>query len=117
MWVFHHTTKAPDLGFLGVGFKNLLSPRHPVRVGCGRLRLCEKSNMTQTINKMSSPRLPQASSTKFTQSYVVPGHLRPLVPDPSALVPGLLQPLAPLQNKNRLFWSGDPWGGRDLVGG
>ena len=37
MWVFHHMTKAPDYGFLGVGLKNLLSPRHSVRVGSCRL--------------------------------------------------------------------------------
>ena len=98
MWVFHHTTKAPDYGFWGFGCKHLLSPRRPVRVGCGRLRPCEKSNMFDispdpnrlffpAINKMSSPRLPQASSD---QIYTVlccprpPATLspRPLIPDP-----------------------------------
>ena len=69
MWVFH-------LMFLRVGFKNMLSPRLPVRIGCGRLRPCEKSNMFDispdpnrlffpAINKMSSPRLPQASSDQI----------------------------------------------------
>ena len=37
--------RLPIKGFGGVGCKNLLSPRRPVRVGCGRLRPCEKSNM------------------------------------------------------------------------
>ena len=40
------------------------------------------------INKMSSPRLPQASSDPNSHSRVVPGRLRPLVPDLPSLVPG-----------------------------
>ena len=126
MWVFHHTTKAPDYGIFGVGLKNMLSPRRPVRGGCGRLRPCEKSNMFDispdpnrlffpAINKMSSPRRPQASSD---QIYTVlccprpPATLspRPLVPDLYHLVPGFLRPLVPLPNKNRRSWSGDAWG-------
>ena len=79
MWVFHHTTKAPDEGFLGVGLKYLLSPRLSVRVGCGRMRPCEKSNMCYishnsnqfifpTLNKMSSPRRSSGLlRSKFTQ--------------------------------------------------
>ena len=71
------------------------------------------------INKMSSPRRPQASSD---QIYTVlcgprpPATLsrRPLVPDPLFLVPGFLRPLVPLQNKNRLSRSGDASG--HLVG-
>ena len=40
-----------------------------------------------TLNKMSSPRLPQASSDPILHSCVVPGRLRPLVPDLRKLSP------------------------------
>ena len=82
MWVCHHTTNAPDLGFWGVSLKYLLSPRPSVRVGCCRLGPCEKSNMFDishdynrfifpAVNKMSSPRHPQASSDPNLHSRVL----------------------------------------------
>ena len=51
---------------------------------------------------MSSPRRPQASSDPNLQSCVVPGRLRPLVPDLRSLVPGgrLLIPDSNLMRMN-----------------
>ena len=138
MWVFHHTTKAPDLGFLRVGFKNMLSPRLPVRVGCGRLRPCEKSNMSDispdpnrlffpAINKMSSPRLPQASSDQIYTVLCCPRlpatlSRRPLVPDPLYLSPRLPATLSPIAKQKsaisvwgRLGTPQDTLWGRDLI--
>ena len=68
--------------FLRVDLKYLLSPKPSVRVGCGRLRPCEKSNMFDishdynrfifdALNKMSSPRLRQASSDPILHSRVL----------------------------------------------
>ena len=82
MWVFHHTTNAPDKGFWGVGLKYLLSPRPSVRIGCCLLGPCEKSNMFDishdynrfifpAVNKISSPRRPQASSDPNLHSRVL----------------------------------------------
>ena len=65
-----------------VGLKYSLSPRPSVRVGCGWLGPCEKSNMFDispdpnrfifsALNKMSSPRRPQASSDPNLHSRVL----------------------------------------------
>ena len=74
--------RLPIKGFGGVGLKYLLSPRPSVRVGCGRLGPCEKSNMFDishdynrfifpAVNKISSPRRPQASSDPILHSCVL----------------------------------------------
>ena len=138
MWVFQNTTKAPDKGFLRVGFKKMLSPRLSVRVGCGRLRPCEKSNIFDiypdpnrlffpAINKMSSPRLPQASSDQIYTVLCCPRppatlSRRLLVPDPLYLSPRLPATLSPIAKQKSAIsvWGclGTPqdtlWG-RDLI--
>ena len=102
----------------------MLSPRLPVRVGCGRLRPCEKSNMFDispdhnrlffpAINKMSSPRLPQASSD---QIYTVLCCPRP----PATLMPLFHQRIKPRSCRRPLIVGSlgkngkkiDQWGGR-----
>ena len=65
------------------------------------------------INKMSSPRLPQASSDQIYTVLCCPRppatlSRRPLVPDPLFLVPGFLRPLVPLQTKIGYLGLGTP---------
>ena len=74
--------------------------KYTLLVGCGRLRPCEKSNMfdiSHDHNRFISPAHKQNVQSqaslgllrpKFTESCVVPGRLRPLVPDLHSLVPG-----------------------------
>ena len=116
----------------------MLSPRRPVRVGCGRLRPCEKSNMFDispdpnrlffpAINKMSSPRLPQASSDQIYTVLCCPRppatlSRRPLVPDPLYLSPRLPATLSPIAKQKsaisvwgRLGTPQDTLWGRDLI--
>ena len=114
----------------------MLSLRLPVRVGCGRLRPCEKSNMFDispdpnrlffpAINKMSSPRLPQASSDQIYTVLCCPTppatlSRRPLVPDPLYLMPLFHQRIKPRSCRRPLIVGSlgkngkkiDQWGGR-----